>query len=110
VTAVAFSPDGTQLATTSHDHTARIWDLATAQTRTTLTGHTGPVTAVAFSPDGTLLATASRDGTARIWDVRRHSLRARGGPIPPLILSMAVGRWGWLESRSCPPSLWAPSI
>ena len=65
---MAFSPDGTLLATASHDGTARIWDLATGTTRTTLQGHTG-TRGVAFSPDGTLLATASDDGTARIWDL-----------------------------------------
>jgi WD40 repeat protein len=65
---VAFSPDGALLATASADGTARTWDTATGQPRTTLTGHHGPVRGVAFSPDGTLLATASFDGTARIWD------------------------------------------
>jgi WD40 repeat protein len=62
------SPDVALLATASDDGTARIWDLATGTTRTTLKGHTGRVWGVAFSPDGTLLATASDDGTARIWD------------------------------------------
>jgi WD40 repeat protein len=33
---VAFSPDGTLLATTSDDGTARLWDIATGTTRTTL--------------------------------------------------------------------------
>jgi WD40 repeat protein len=65
---VAFSPDSAQLATASTDGTARTWDAATGQPRTTLTGHDNSVTAVAFSPDGTQLATASTDGTARTWD------------------------------------------
>jgi WD40 repeat protein len=64
---VAFSPDGTLLATASEDKTARLWDTATGRQVSTLTGHTGSVRAVAFSPDGTLLATASNDSTARIW-------------------------------------------
>jgi hypothetical protein len=63
---VVFSPDGTHLATTSGDRTARIWDTATGRTTATLTGHTGWVFDVVFSPDGTRLATASIDGTARI--------------------------------------------
>jgi WD40 repeat protein len=36
VNAVAFSPDGTLLATASHDGTVRIWDSATGATRATL--------------------------------------------------------------------------
>ena len=78
---MAFSPDGTLLATTSTDGTARLWDPATGQHRTTLTGHTDWVRAVAFSPDGTLLATTSRDGTARLWEpVHRRLARNPAGP------------------------------
>ena len=61
MTAVAWSPDGTRLATASDDQTVRMWDPTTGQTTTTLTGHTDRVNAVAWSPDGTRLATASND-------------------------------------------------
>ncbi|MGP0023424.1 MAG: CHAT domain-containing protein [Streptosporangiaceae bacterium] len=69
VTGVAFSPDGTLLATASGgtDLSARLWDVATGTTVRTLTG---AGTMVAFSPDGTLLATASHSNeSARLWDV-----------------------------------------
>jgi WD40 repeat protein len=68
VNAVAFSPDGTRLATGSKDDTARIWDATTGEQRLQLT-HRRTVTAVTFSPDGTKLATRSNDKTARIWDI-----------------------------------------
>ena len=68
VVGVAFSPDGTLLATASRDRTARLWDAATGTPTRTLTGHTSNVVGVAFSPDGALLATASWDRTARLWD------------------------------------------
>ncbi|MBC6458283.1 NB-ARC domain-containing protein [Actinomadura sp. HBU206391] len=68
VNAVAYSPDGTQLATGDNDGVVRIWDLATGR-HTTLTGHTAEVRAVAYSPDGTHLATGSNDRTVRVWNL-----------------------------------------
>jgi WD40 repeat protein/DNA-binding SARP family transcriptional activator len=66
---VAFSPDGTRLATTDLDGTAKIRDATTGQELLTLSGHTDELVNLAFSPDGKRLATTSLDGTARIWDV-----------------------------------------
>lgn len=74
VTSVTFSPDGTRLATASHDRTARIWDTATVTTLAILSGHARAVTSVAFSPDGTRLATASHDSNCRIWDAATGTL------------------------------------
>lgn len=64
---VAWSPDGTRLATTSIDRTARIWR-ADGTAIATLRGHTDEVLQVRWSPDGTRVATASLDGTAAIWN------------------------------------------
>ena len=51
ITTVAFSPDGTLIATGSNDKTARVWR-ANGRSKLTLGGHAGPVTRVVFSPDG----------------------------------------------------------
>jgi WD40 repeat protein len=67
VSGVAFSPDGTRLATTSWDKTVKVWNVASGQELLTLSGHTERVKRIAFSPDGTRLVTASEDGTVRVY-------------------------------------------
>jgi hypothetical protein len=65
---VAFSPDGSRIASASKDQTLRVWDAATGQEVRTLTGHSGTVQCVAFSPDGTRIASASEDSFVKVWD------------------------------------------
>ncbi|KAH8600212.1 WD40-repeat-containing domain protein [Bisporella sp. PMI_857] len=68
VTSVAFSPDGKQVVSGSHDKTVRLWDAATEAVLQTLEGHSNAVTSVAFSPDSKQVISGSHDKTVRLWD------------------------------------------
>lgn len=81
VKSVAFSQDGTRVATASADKTVKIWDADTGrELLPPLSGHTDAISSVAFSRDGTRIATASADNTARLWDAaNRRELRTLSG-------------------------------
>ncbi len=66
---LAFSPDGSILATTGEDRTLRLWDVATGTERCRLVGHNDILGQIAYSPDGLLLYSAGYRGDVRIWDV-----------------------------------------
>ena len=66
---VAFSPDGTKLASGSWDFTVKLWEVSTRKHIATFPGHIGWVSSVAFSPDSTKLASGSFDGTVLVWNI-----------------------------------------
>jgi len=65
---VAFSPDGTLLASAYSNGTVWLWNPATGRGMAATTPSAASVDSVAFSPDGKLLAGAYSDGTIRLWD------------------------------------------
>ena len=68
VLAVAFSPEGTILASAGMgDNAIRLWNVKNGTEIAKLDGHDGTVTDLAFSVDG-LLASASIDETIKLWD------------------------------------------
>jgi len=68
VASLAFSPDGTTLATGSYDRAVRLWDASTGKLLHTVEGHQEKVEALAFSPDGKLLASGGWDRTVYLID------------------------------------------
>jgi WD40 repeat protein len=65
---IAFSPDGTRLASGAGGDVC-LWDRASGALLGEWKGHDRNVKCVAFSPDGELVASGSDDGTLRIWHV-----------------------------------------
>jgi WD40 repeat protein/serine/threonine protein kinase len=57
--AVAWSPDGTRIASGAQDRVVRMWDAATGRQLWEGKGHSGTISAVAFSHDGRRLTSAS---------------------------------------------------
>ncbi len=83
VTAVAFSPDGSVLATGNDQCAMRLWNARTWQPfDAPLRGHRMTIPSIAFSPDGQRIATAGSSGEEAVllWDVatRRQVATLKG--------------------------------
>ena len=60
---IAFSPDGSQIASCSKNKIAKVWDIYSGQVVLTLTGHSAEITDIKYSSDGQTIATVSADKT-----------------------------------------------
>jgi WD40 repeat protein len=75
VYAVAFSPDGTLLASGSQDASVFVWEAASGVRVAALRG-VQRVFTVAFSPDGTLLASGGDSRIIQVWDISTGRVKA----------------------------------
>ncbi len=80
VLGMAFSPDGTLLASCGGDKCLRIWDIETKKPVRKLETERS-LWAVAFSPDATNVAFAGRDGVA-LWNHKTNRVRRLTGHVP----------------------------
>jgi WD40 repeat protein len=101
ITGVAFSPEGTLLASCGKRPGVCLWDATTGSLVRVLGGDDKEhlVNQVVFAPDGKVVASAGGDGTARVWDVatgkeiRRHTGTSNCNAVAftPDNRSLAVG-------------------
>jgi WD40 repeat protein len=82
---LAFTPDGTAVATGGWNGTVNLWNPATGRILRSFSGHSTPVRGLAFLPDGRMLAAGASDGRVILWDVAsgREQMRLdRGSRLP----------------------------
>lgn len=84
VLAVAWSPDGKQIASAGMDKTIQLWDPATGKNVKTLRGPATPISALAFTADGKRLVSGAGEeaGNVWVWDLAKGEVvkKLEGGP------------------------------
>lgn len=102
VTALAFSPDSTRLATGDSSGRVTLWDGSVQHRSGVLAGSSTTmsqedpeaVTALTFSPDGRTLAVGGVNGSLQLWDVASRQLLVGLATPGEEIRSLAFGRDG----------------
>jgi WD40 repeat protein len=106
VLSVAWSPDGTQIASGSQDRTARLWQWPSGKELFVLKEHGDTVNRVCFAPDGKALYTASTDHNLRRYDLPACTLLRTYSGHNEAVSAMAVSADGKkLVSAGIEPAL-----
>ena len=72
--AVAISPDGETIASSSYDGIIKIWHLPTGKLIHSIDAHTDTVDSLAISPDGKILISGSWDDSVKFWNLSDGNL------------------------------------
>ncbi|CAK5085748.1 unnamed protein product [Meloidogyne enterolobii] len=72
ITAIAYSPDGSILATGAEDGKVKLWNCATSFCTVTFTEHETGVTDICFTQNGKAVLSSSLEGSIRAHDLKRY--------------------------------------
>ena len=102
LTTLAFSPDGSMLASTNDNETIQLWDMNTGTSLSTFNVK-GGISQLVFSPDRKTLAVEGRDANLRLWDIPTRDLcttitgymdSVEALAYSPDRTTLASGHWG----------------
>ena len=74
INTLAFSPDGSILASAGEDKIICLWDVRTGMLLKTLSGHKSLINKVVFSPDGKYLLSGDKASDLYIWETEDYSI------------------------------------
>ena len=99
VSAVAWSPDGTRIASSGGDATVRIWNPVNGENLLTYHGQAGrlsEVLTVAWSPDSKRIVSGGNRATIQIWDTSNEQLLVSySGHSPKLANALFLANVFW---------------
>jgi serine/threonine protein kinase/dipeptidyl aminopeptidase/acylaminoacyl peptidase len=103
VRALAFSADGSLVASGHEDSVIRLWSTNSGVLKSELAKHEQPIDSLAFSTDGSTLLSGAKDGTIRVWSVaqsRQYGIAHRIIPLEEVPYSGLYAATPWLSSDS----------
>ena len=90
VTSLAWSPDGSQLASGSVDRSVRLWEIGQADASLIIRKHTLGIQSVAWDPAGTRVASGGRDNSIQIYSTLDGSLSQTFASRAGVVISRIV--------------------
>jgi WD40 repeat protein len=97
IRSVAWSPDGTRIASASEDKTVQVWEAMSGIPILTYRNHSDWVNGVAWSPDNTHIVSGSSDKTVQIWNATTGAT-----------VFTYAGHARWLGGGSVNAAAWSP--